>query len=237
MEIFNRKFSISGFWVVLIVLLLLISVFLYLFLADIGGRLVTTIWGSLVAGLIVAVIQLIWQYSDYRKLNAISELGLLKIFKDRDDAIVYGEYIKSATKTIDVLGVTAYRFFTDFADMREEATSKKKVLLDRLNNGVNVRVLLPQGSYLKKERRHRYEEVRKVVNQIKVQYPNTKLEVRYFNHIPCHSIFRVDSSCIIGPVLEGMDSQYTPGLQLKVDSELARKYLDYFESEWEMSNE
>lgn len=237
MDFFKRKFSISGFWVILCVLLVLIAVCVFLFYKQICGSLVSTILGSLAAGLIVALIQLIWQYADYRKLNAICELGLLKILKDRDDALVYGEYIKSATKTIDVLGVTAYRFFTDFADMRPGATQKKKVLLDRLNNGVKIRVLLPDKAYLSPETQRKYDEVRNIVLQILTQFPTADLHVQYFNHIPCHSIFRVDSSCIIGPVLKGIDSQYTPGLHLKIDSDLSKKYLDYFEQEWKDSHE
>jgi hypothetical protein len=76
------------------------------------------------------------------------------------------------------------------------------------------------------------ERVKKRVVDIKEKYPNYSLEVKYFNHIPAHSIFNVDDKCIVGPVFPEVESKYTPALFLRNSSPIADKYLKYFEYEW-----
>ena len=59
------------------------------------------------------------------------------------------------------------------------------------------------------------------------------LEIRYFSHTAAHSIFRIDDTCIIGPVFPELESKNTPALHVMKSSPMALNYMDYFDSEWE----
>lgn len=68
---------------------------------------------------------------------------------------------------------------------------------------------------------------------IKKNYPNCSLDVKYFKHVPAHSVFSVDDKSIVGPVFPEVESKYTPALFLRNSSPFANKYLTYFEYEWD----
>ena len=61
--------------------------------------------------------------------------------------------------------------------------------------------------------------------------------MKFFNHIPSHSIFSVDETCIVGPVFPYLESKNTPALYLENSSPIAIEYLKYFETEWRNSHE
>lgn len=235
MNIFNKNVKISATVIILIALVILLigCGIWYYFIQD---NKVLAIIGSLVAGLFVAIIQFIIAWQDYNQTEKLKELKLLKILYDRDDRIFYEEYIGKAKRKLYMMGVTGSRFFKDFADTSSNATTNAKVLLNALSNGVDIKILLPKANHLDKEKKKDVDKVKKAVAEIKEKYPNTKLEVKYFDHIPAHSIFRVDDECIVGPVFPDLESKYTPALYLRTSSPMAHKYLAYFENEWKKSN-
>ena len=71
---------------------------------------------------------------------------------------------------------------------------------------------------------------------MKKKYPHN-IDIRYFNHTAAHSIFRVDDTCIIGPVFPELESKYTPALHVMNSSPVALNYMDYFESEWNQATQ
>jgi hypothetical protein len=131
-----------------------------------------------------------------------------------------------------MMGVTGSRFFKDFADLSPNATSNAKVLIEALDRGVKVKILLPTKVYVELTKIQDFEFVKQQVAIIADKFP-TNFEVRYFEHVPAHSIFKVDDACIVGPVFPELESKYTPALYLKNSSPVADKYLKYFENEWE----
>ena len=102
-----------------------------------------------------------------------------------------------------------------------------------LERGITVRILLPLNKYLPtEEKKNAGKIVLEKYKELHNRY-NNKIEIRYFDHSPAHSIFRVDDTCIVGPVFPEVESKYTPALHLLNTSPMAIKYINYFDSEWE----
>jgi hypothetical protein len=57
-------------------------------------------------------------------------------------------------------------------------------------------------------------------------------EVRYYDHLPAHSIVVVDTECLLGPVFPGLSSKTTPAMHSECAGEFAGPYIRYFENEW-----
>lgn len=93
-----------------------------------------------------------------------------------------------------------------------------------------VRVLLPTDEFLPEAKRIDSAKVKTKYKELTQRYQN--IEIRYFGHTAAHSIFRIDDSCIIGPVFPLLESRNTPALHVMNSSPMALNYLDYFESEW-----
>lgn len=233
MEVFKKDLKVSISFVVsaILLLLLLISLIVCFSIKDPNNKW-GDISGGLAAGLTVAIMQFAIAWQDYKRTDKLCNLKLLDILYRRDNRSFYANYIKSSTKEIKIMGVTAIRFFNDFADNTPNAPEESKVLFKALENGVSVKLLLPESTYLndttKKEDSQR---VGKIIQEIQKQYSNIK--VLYFKHIPSHSIFLVDDTCIVGPVFPYLESKNTPALFLKDTSPIAIEYLKYFQKEWE----
>lgn len=236
MKIFEKKYKIKAsiFITIFFVIVIFISIILF---ARTNNNKLLSLLGSMTAGLIVASIQFVISWQDYIQTEKLKELELIKVMYDRDDRTFYEEYIDKAKRKISVMGVTAMRFFTDFADYDPSSTKNAKVLLHKLAQGTKVEILLPNSEFLKDAKKSDFEKVRHHVEKIKNQFPEYKLEVRYFNHIPSHSIFVIDDTSIVGPVFPNIESKYTPALYLKNSSPLAIKYLNYFNDEWNDAHE
>lgn len=188
--------------------------------------------GSLAAGLVVALIQWIISWKEYSLIEKIEDLELVKILYNRDDRTYYEDLIRNSKKSIKVMGVTAKRFFEHFADTNNGAPDKARVLLVAMERGVDVQILLPHENFLPEEKKNAHHQVMHVLREIQHKNYTGKIDIRYFQHAPAHSIFMVDNTCIVGPVFEKVESKYTPALHLKNESPFAEKYIAYFEQEW-----
>ena len=236
MKVFEQKFKIRVSKLILIALciLLIVSIIIYFLIND-PGTMSGAIFGSLIAGIVVAIIQYCIALEDYYQTEKLKELELIEILYNRDTRDRYEAYIKSACSNIDVMGVTASRFFSHFADLDANASEGAKVLVYALEQGVHVRILLPLGKYLpNEEKKNAARIVKAKFEELASRYGN--IELRYFDHLPAHSIFRIDDTCIVGPVFPEVESKYTPALRLKNTSPMARKYIAYFDSEWKSAN-
>lgn len=236
MNIFNKNVKISA--TIIIIILILISTLIVgiLFFKDTVNSKVGVILGSLFAGLIVALIQFIIAWQDYEQTEKLKDLELIQVLYDRADRKFYEYIIKKSRRKISMMGVTGSRFFNDFADNSPDATSNARVLLDALQRNVKVQIMLPEAEYIDEIKRHDVAAVKKVVKEINDKYPDI-FEVRYFKHIPAHSIFCIDEKCIVGPVFPKLESKYTPALYLRNSSPIAVQYLNYFDNEWERNSE
>lgn len=235
MKVFEQKFKIRVSKLILIALicLLIIAVIIYFLIND-PGTMWGAIFGSMIAGIIVAIIQYCIAWQDYNQTEKLKELKLVEVLYNRRTKEQYGEYIKSATRTLDVMGSTAVRLFRDFADTTKGAPENSRVLLLAMDRGVKVRILLPSEEFLPNdEKRQDAKEVKYMRNEIN----HENLEIRYFEHKAAHSIFRIDDTCIIGPIFPDIESRNTPALHVMSSSPMAINYLDYFDSEWNRANE
>ena len=230
MKILGKSFRINASIVIIFLLsvMMLVTLIVYFVLDNSNTKWLGLI-GSFTAGLFVAIIQFIIAWQDYQQTEKLKKLKLIEILYDRASRDKYSNFIKNCNRKLDVMGVTTVRFFKDFADTSNGATENATVLLRALDRGVRVRVLLPAKKHLPVEKNSDYEEVRKKCKELQ-RYQN--LEVRYFDHPAAHSIFRIDDTCIIGPVFPELESRNTPALYLQKSSPMALNYMDYFESEW-----
>jgi hypothetical protein len=238
MKIFSKNIKIKASFIILFVLLILIVfIGIYYWNTDNtdntdNNTKIGAILGSLIAGLIVATIQFIIAWQDYKQTEKLKELELISVLYDRDNRTFYEEYIKKAKRKINMMGVTGSRFFNDFADDSPDATSNAKVLLAALDRGVKIRILLPEINFVDEHKKQDVEKVKERVASLKHTHPNCSLEIKYFKHIPAHSVFNIDDKCIVGPIFPEVESKYTPALYLRNSSPIADKYIKYFENEW-----
>lgn len=236
MNIFKTNFRIKKIGIVIISLLIVTTFVTCLFLKATDTKWAGILSG-LAAGLFVAIIQLIIAWQDFVQTEKLRKLKLIEILYSRDNRTFYENYIKKSKKEIKMMGVTASRFFIDFADLSEHATSNAKVLLEALSRGVKVKILVPDKNFLDPNREKDIDKVKNIVKEIKKAHPQSSLQVKYFKHIAAHGVFGVDDKCIVGPVFPNVESKYTPALLLKSSSPIANKYLEYFDDEWDKANE
>lgn len=233
MGVFEKSVKMSLSIIILIVLsaLFLVAVAVYLWIDD-PGNIWGAVFGSLTAGFIVAIIQFLIAWQDYAQTDKLKKLKLIEILYNRATRDKYSEYIKNCNRELDVMGVTAVRFFNDFADTSVQAPEESTVLINALDRRVRVRILLPSDEFLPDSKKVDSARVRDKYAELS-KYQN--LEIRYFNHIAAHSIFRIDDTCIVGPVFPELESRNTPALHVMSSSPMAVNYLNYFESEWAAS--
>ncbi len=231
MVIFGKsvKMTISMIILVVLIVLLIVTMIIYCRMDNPSG-LWGALFGSLAAGLIVAIIQYLIALQDYIQTEKLKKIKLIEVLYNRATRSQYEEYIRNTNRILDLMGVTAVRFFNDFADTSVGAPDNATVLLQALERGVHVRVLLPTDEFLPEAKRIDSAKVKTKYMELTQRYQN--IEIRYFGHTAAHSIFRIDDSCIIGPVFPLLESRNTPALHLMTSSPMALNYLDYFESEW-----
>ena len=185
---------------------------------------------GLVPGLAVALIQFLLSWAEFQQISKFSKMRIKGVLNSRDGELYYGALISTAQTKIDVQGVTASRFVSDFAD-GNSSRDEKKLLIAALKNGVVVRFLLPEPQFLSNnDRIEKYPKTTRILTTLLPLYPN--LEVRYFNHKPITSTVRVDDDVLFGPVFDNIESQNTPAVHTSASSALAQSYLNHFESEW-----
>lgn len=230
---FKKTLQIRMTTIILIALtvLLIISFVLY-YKCSTGFY--SSIFSSLFVGLFVAIIQYLIQWYDIRANEKTSSLMIKDVLYTRNDKNYYASFLSRASKEIWIMGVTGSRFVNDFGDMDINAPEDAKILINLLNRNVKVRILLPKNDFLSTEDKHKEQQASSKYNSIMAKYKN--FEIKYFNHPPSHSIFKVDSECIIGPVFPDISSRNTPAIHMSNNSKLVESYLNYFESEWKIAH-
>lgn len=228
MGVFGKSYGM--FVALLLAALLVVLIVIYWNIDDPSNKF-SGLSVSLAASLAVALIQLGLASYEYKHNEELRELELKEILYNRDSRVKYEAYIKKSKRQIDLMGVTASRFFEHFGDLDDNAPEEAKALIYALERGVRVRILLPHEKYLNSE-----EKLNKAKNALekyrKLSARYDKIELKHFDHSPAHSIFRIDDTCIIGPVFPEVESKYTPALHLMNTSPMAIKYINYFDSEW-----
>lgn len=239
MSIYSRKFQISYPVAILIIGVILLAVFLFItmkmtaktLMADEGPVFLFAV--GLVPGLAVALIQFLLSWVEFKEVDKFKKMRIKGILNSRDEEAYYRELIMSAQTKIDVLGVTASRFVSDFADNSVGAKPEKQVLIEALRRGVHVRILLPERHHLSQiDSNEKFPVAYRKFTELSQTF-NTLLEVKYFNHIPIASLVRIDDEALVGPVFHNLDSRNTPTIHTTAGSVMSQSYLNYFDSDWQ----
>ncbi len=192
------------------------------------------LYAGLAGAFLVAFFQLLSSVLDALRLRKYEKLGVEEILENgRRGRGYYGNLVSSAKKEILVMGVTASRFMSDFGQQRE----RNNELTTALSRGVKSRFLLPKKKWL------RDIDSANITNKTIPAYKKLKhkfgddIEIKYFDQIAAHSIVVVDKVCISGPVFPDVESQDTPAIVLKSDSDFAKPYMEHFEKQWNSADE
>lgn len=229
--IYTGRISAMIYQVIIGVLLIAICVFGYLYFQDGTSEKLGALYGSLMTGLILVLVQFFFAREQHILIEKIRKLGIINIRSDRDDREFYKSLISNAKSQIDILGVTSSRFLSHFADL-DSGREESKVLIQALERKVNVRILIPKPEYLGEKEKNDSLNAKTTLDKLKTTH-NCHFSFHYFDHLPVHSIFRVDDECLVGPVFPKVSSKDSPCVHLTVKSDYARKYLDYFDAEWD----
>lgn len=218
----------------LIISLLTTSYFYFSLPHDENTVKLEAVLASLSAGIFVAVIQFLLSWQSYRAHEKITTLGVKEILLTRDDRQFYENYLKGASKEIDMMGTTGQRFLNDFADQEGNASKGARILLDILKRGVKVRILMPKKKYLSAEDQNKAEIANRQLIELEKEFIG--FEYRYYDHLPAHGMFRVDCENIVGPIFPNGTSKNTPAIHLENNSPYGNKYHEYFNLEWEKAD-
>ncbi|MFC7297912.1 hypothetical protein [Herminiimonas aquatilis] len=185
---------------------------------------------GLVPGLAVALIQFILSWAEFSQISKFTSMKIKGVLNTRDEEEYYRDLITAAQSKIDVLGVTASRFASDFSN--ENSTREdKKVLIRALERGVKVRILVPTSNHLSaRDRTEKFPISERVFGSLSQKYPN--LMLRYFDHKAYTALVRVDDDALFGPVFDNVESRHTPAIHAQCSSVLSQSYLEHFKIEW-----
>jgi hypothetical protein len=236
MSIYNRKYSLSLPWTILICTILFLIPFVIIsltktqkgFFADEGPLYVFAV--GLVPGLAVALAQFILSWVEFKQISKFSSMKIKNVFDSRDSEPYYAKVVSGAKRKIDVQGVTASRFVEDFADETSN-NEQKKILISALKKDVFVRFLVPDPTLLDAANQRKSVTTAEIVRDLTQRFPG-RIELRYFSHSPTVSIVRADDEFIFGPVFKNLPSRNTPTIHTAAHSALAQCYLDEFDLDW-----
>jgi len=204
-----------------------------------------TVAGGIATGALMAIAQYMVSMAEHKEINEaykelhkqekeiqeFKDMGVKKVLPARDDPEVYGLIINESKNRIWVMGNTASRLLEDFANEDSGSNWYKKVLLDFLDNGGEVKILIAGKRYLFRDKDKKKFDVAKLeLEKLSEKYEN--FNFTYFKHIPTHSIFVFDDYCLLGPIFDNLESKSTPALAMDTNSEYAQKYLNYFNHQW-----
>lgn len=232
MNFFEKVIKVRLYKVVLVCLEILAFVSFAIYWWYATDSRVAGLFGGFTAGFVVAFIQLLFSWYEHTEIEAIKRLGIKKILPHRDDEQLYRKVILSARKEISLLGNTANRFLIDFAD---DSRDDKKALINVLNDGVSVKILLPKPSHLSIEDKRRAKNSAELLKKLSDKY--SLFDYRYFDHIPYHNLLLSDNNCLVGPIFPHIASKDCPAIFTDKDSVFVSPYLKHFEDEWERASQ
>lgn len=209
-----------------------------------GNNFWLTIAGGIAAGALMAAAQYLVSMAEYKELDKaykelhgrekeieiFKKMGVKKILPARDNPDTYGRIIDNAKDKIWVMRNTASRLLEDFAH-KDGGNWYRSALLDFLKRGGNVKILIAEKKYLFKVKdKKKYDIAKLELENLANSYQGFRFT--YFKHIPTHSMFIFDNSCLLGPIFDNLDSKSTPVLEMDTNSEFAIKYINYFNHQW-----
>lgn len=240
MKIFSSNFRLPIRWVILVLFLFLIAcLIIYLFRYSVKASEnfdtnLSSIVGGLIAGLIIACTQFLLSWFEYKRNDKLEKIGVIDILTNKYAENKYRDIIKNLQTKLFIIGNTTHDLLNDFAD-EANSQNEKKVLLSKLATGIDVRILIAKREYLDPRAQNKFDNSKEKIRQLTSRYENFK--IKFYKHVPTQSIFIFDEECFVGPVFPGKSSRETPALHMKNESEFAKKYIEYFNNEWDKAVE
>lgn len=234
MDVFKKNIGIPSFvFIIVIMFILAVSFFGLYYLYDSSSK-----WSAIYAGLFtafsVATVQLFISYYEHKRLNKYEEMGVKDIVKQRRGKDYYGKIIRNCKKEVSLMGNTAARFMSDFAD---SDASDNDALIQAMNKGANIRILVPKPEHLNEAQAFQVNnETIPLFNRLN-QSHKERVQLKFYDSPPLHSIMILDDLCIVGPVFSGVKSENTPAITFSKDSDFVRPYIQYYENIWDQAKE
>ena len=155
----KKKSFISTHPISLPVILIIFLITYYLsvwFFKDTFSEKQISLVASLIVGFFTLALSIIINYSQLKSIDLFKALRIKHILRSRSDRDYYYNIINSAHNELWVLGVTASRFLDHYAngDSLEEI-SGNKILIKKIEKGMNVRLLLASLDANKEEKNKR----------------------------------------------------------------------------------
>ena len=187
--------------------------------------------GGMSGGLVGVTISFLFSMYEYANMDRYRALGVRNILSDRRDTSYYENIVKDAKEIVQVMGTSCIRFIEDFAD----PASDEHVLLDAMSNHDNLKItiLVPKEENMDGKSKSNFETGKEKIYQLQNRFQDRVFLKRY-NFEPRHSLVRVDSNLIVGPVFQEVESKNSPAIHLTTNSAYAKKYLDYVK--WVLDN-
>ncbi|MFL1455026.1 hypothetical protein ACJO5Y_11325 [Marinobacter sp. GN3S48] len=231
-SVYNRYVSVRLSLIVLILLIVSLMVVGYMFFTGDANTKLGSLMGGLTATFVAVLIQFLLAMAHHREIERLKRMGFQDILPHRDDRQrYYAELIRSARKRIDFLGKTANSFLSDFAFSEEGAAPVDRLLLDAMQRGVKVRILVAGLESLPQDKQEQQTKVIARMRELREEYGDN-FEYRYLSSMPGQTYVLADRNCIFGPVLPMESSRLSPAIHADSDSPFLESYFRFFERQW-----
>lgn len=225
MNIHEKKISYFQVTVAIIILLTSCLSIIYTNLQDEKWQ---SILSGLITGGLILLTQALMDVYEFKTIDKYRRLGVTDILGNKKKREFYGNLILSTNTDIKMLGKTAADLLDDFANENSD-DEISKALIVAIEKQRKIQFLLAHEDYLDESHK---ADLKSVKSKLTSLQKNKNFTVKYYEHIPAHSIFIVDNICIVGPIFTGKSNRETPAIHLERHSQLARHYEDYFDREW-----
>ena len=236
-SILKKEFNIPARWLLVIIFVLLIAGSLYYayIFKESTKDLYLSILVGISTGFTIALVQFLLAWREQKQIDIFEGMGVINVLPARDNRKIYGDIIRNTSERLWVMGNTATRLLQHFAVEGHTSNEDEKVLLNILDKGVDVKILIAKKTKLTRDSdKEIFSSTKKRLENLKSTYDN--FDFKYYNHDPNHSIFVFDNECFLGSIFENLPSKETPVIRMKTNSEFATKYIDAFKYEWEKAS-
>lgn len=210
-----------------LILLLVFSLSLYFGITD---PKIAALIGGISGGIAVLIISFLLSIYEYKQIDRFRALGILEVLSDRRNPVYYKDIVKDAKDIVQVMGTSCTRFIDDFANTE----SDNHVLIDTLNynNNLIVQFLVPSVEHMDEDSKLKFQGGERKILALLGLFPG-RVQLKRYDWQPRHSLVRVDSDLIVGPVFQEVESKNSPAIHLDTASAYAEKYLMYYSWAWE----
>lgn len=193
--------------------------------------------GGLVSTAAITVILLILLPDDTEKLDELKDWGLEGIIPERSDIKLSGEQLPKRNLDMIAFGLRHFR----------EANRDDQVIIDRLNAGLNIRIisLNPNSAYvIEEERLENTSELRsdllnlhswvKRIQESKMLRADRQdsIEIKLYDNLPLNFYCRADDKIYTGPYCPGEISSRTHTFLFNFNGTYGKYYAELFNRLW-----